>query len=59
MCMKDVHYPSCDVFGLAFETTYWFQMGVKGAPCLYKAVVRELPALSPSRKNSFIAGEVR
>lgn len=57
ICMKAGHFLSCVCVGLWHS--YSLQMGfLKRVPCLYKAIVCELPTLYGSRKASFIAVEV-
>lgn len=57
ICMKAGHFLSCVCVG--FWHSYSLQMGfLKRVPCLYKAIVCELPTLYGSRKTSFIAVEV-
>lgn len=58
MCMKADHFLFSDVFELASDTAMASRWSLKCAPCLYKAIVCELPTLSLSRKTSFIASEV-
>lgn len=58
VCMKADHFRSCVWPGVWHSRG--FQMGVYNAPppCLYKAIVCELPTLYLSRKTSFIGSEV-
>lgn len=57
-CRMTFFFFFCGVFELASDTALASRGGLKCAPCLYKAIVCELPTLSLFRKTSFIAAVV-
>lgn len=57
--MKAGHFLFSGGFELASDAAMVSRWGLKCAPCLYKAILCELPTLFLSKKASFMAAEVR